>query len=36
MVNGKLLYEEGRFFVNADPEEIYAKENESIRAKRGQ
>ena len=36
MVNGKLLYEEGRFFVNADPEEIYAKVNESIRAKRGQ
>lgn len=36
MVNGKLLYEEGQFFVNADPEEIYAKVNESIRAKRGQ
>ncbi len=31
MVNGKILYEDGQFFVGADPEEIYAKANESIR-----
>ena len=31
MVNGKILYENGQFFVGAEPEEIYAKANESIR-----
>lgn len=30
MVNGSILYEDGQFFVNADPEEIYARVNESI------
>lgn len=34
MVNGKILYEAGRFYVGADPEEIYAKANEIIAAKR--
>lgn len=28
MVNGKILYENGRFFVGTDPEEIYARANE--------
>ncbi len=30
MVNGKILYEDGKFFVGADPEEIYAKAGETI------
>ena len=30
MVNGKVLYEKGEFFINADPEEIYAKANAII------
>lgn len=30
MINGKILYEDGQFFVGAEPEEIYAKANESI------
>lgn len=30
MVNGKVLYENGEFFVGADAEEIYARANESI------
>lgn len=31
MVNGRILYEDGRFAVGAEPEEIYAKANEIIR-----
>ena len=27
MVNGKILYEKGKFFIGEDPEEIYAKAN---------
>ena len=27
MVNGKILYEDGRFFIGYEPEEIYAKAN---------
>ena len=27
MVNGKVLYEDGKFFVGVDPEEIYEKAN---------
>lgn len=30
MVNGRILYEDNRFFINADPEEIYQKANEII------
>lgn len=30
MVNGRILYEKGRFFVGTDPEEIYGKANEII------
>ena len=30
MVNGKILYEDGRFNIGISPEEIYAKANESI------
>ncbi|ABX42406.1 amidohydrolase [Lachnoclostridium phytofermentans] len=30
MVNGKILYENGEFFVGEDPEAIYAKANEII------
>ena len=30
MVNGKILYEDGNFYIGADPEEIYAKANEII------
>jgi len=30
MVNGKVLYEKGEFFIGADPEEIYAKANAII------
>ncbi|MCI9162755.1 MAG: amidohydrolase [Lachnospiraceae bacterium] len=31
MVNGQILYEEGKFFVGADPEEIYGKANRIIK-----
>ena len=27
MVDGKILYEDGKFYINADPEEIYARAN---------
>ena len=30
MVNGKILYEDGRFFVGTSAEEIYARANEII------
>ena len=30
MVNGRILYEDGRFFVGTEPEEIYRKANEII------
>lgn len=30
MVNGKILYENGKFYVGAEPEEIYARVNETI------
>ena len=28
MVNGKILYEDGRFYIGEEPEDIYAKANE--------
>lgn len=31
VVNGRILYENGAFFVGTDPEEIYAKANEIVR-----
>ena len=31
MVDGKILYEEGTFYVGEDPEEIYAHANEIAR-----
>ncbi|GHU43247.1 N-ethylammeline chlorohydrolase [Clostridia bacterium] len=31
MVNGKILYEENRFFTNLDPAEIYRKANEIVK-----
>ncbi len=31
MVNGKILYEDGKFFVGAEPEEIYENANRIIR-----
>lgn len=31
MVNGKILYENGEFFVGEDPEKIYAKANELVK-----
>lgn len=34
MVAGKILYENGKFYVGAEPEEIYAKANEAIDTKR--
>lgn len=34
MVNGKILYENGEFYMNLDPEEVYAKANAIIDAKR--
>lgn len=34
MVNGKILYEKGAFYMGLDPEEVYAKANEIIDAKR--
>lgn len=30
MVNGRILYEDNKFYINDDPEEIYAKANEII------
>lgn len=30
MVNGKVLYEDGTFFIGTDPAEIYTKANEII------
>lgn len=30
MVAGKILYEDGKFNIGVDPEEVYAKVNESI------
>ena len=35
MVNGRVLYEEGKFFVGTEPEEIYQKANEVIRRMTG-
>ena len=35
MVNGRILYEDGRFDIGVDPTEVYAKVNEIIAAKRG-
>ena len=34
MVNGKVLYEEGRFYIGTEAEEVYAHANEIIAAKR--
>lgn len=34
MVNGKILYENGEFFIGTAPEEVYAKANEIIDKKR--
>ncbi len=31
MVNGRVLYENGSFFIGAEPERIYAKANEIMR-----
>ncbi len=31
MVNGKILYEDGRFYIGEEPEDIYAKANEIIK-----
>ena len=31
MVNGEILYEDGTFFIGADPKEIYRRANEIIR-----
>lgn len=33
MINGKILYRDNEFYVNADSEEIYAKANEIIKEK---
>lgn len=33
MINGKILYENGEFFIGKEPEEIYAKANEIIKNK---
>ena len=30
MINGRILYEDNRFHIGADPEEIYRKANEII------
>ncbi|MBR5474299.1 MAG: amidohydrolase [Lachnospiraceae bacterium] len=35
MVNGRILYEDGAFFVGEDPEAIYAKANEIVAQIRG-
>lgn len=31
MVNGRILYEEGSFYIGTEPEEIYEKANRIIR-----
>lgn len=31
MVDGRILYEDGRFFIGFDPQEVYAKANAAIR-----
>ena len=31
MVNGRVLYENGEFFIGEDPREIYARANAMIR-----
>ena len=30
MINGKILYEDGKFFVGEDPEAIYAQANKIV------
>ena len=30
MIDGRILYEDGKFDIGISPEEIYAKANESI------
>lgn len=30
MVNGKILYEDGKFYIGAEPEEVYRKVNEIV------
>ena len=30
MVNGKILYEDGQFFISEEPQEIYKKANEIV------
>ncbi|MDO4267199.1 MAG: amidohydrolase [Eubacteriales bacterium] len=35
MVNGRILYEDGRFFIGTEPDEIYRKANEIIGRMRG-
>ena len=35
MVNGRILYEDGKFFVGEDPEDIYAKANKIVTQIRG-
>ncbi len=35
MVDGQVLYEDGKFFVGTDPEEIYRKANEIIGRMKG-
>ena len=34
MVRGKILYEDGEFFIGADPEEVYAQANAIVAQKR--
>lgn len=36
MVNGKILYEEGRFDIGVEPEEVYRKANEIVARVKGQ
>ncbi len=31
MVNGRILYEDGNFYIGEEPEEIYRKANEIVR-----
>ena len=35
MVNGKILYEKGAFFIGEDPDEIYAKANRRMQELKG-
>ena len=35
MVNGKILYEKGKFFIGEDPEEIYVKANRRMQELKG-